>query len=208
LGFGTYKKNIGGDGIVTTHITIGNFAQDAQFTVKHNYRYVLVAYYHIQTIYLDSVYTIYETFPGTISDTLIYRVIPAFNPLAGPPFYHFYTANIPTRMDSVTLTCWDSTSTGIENTFTNLPTEFILRQNYPNPFNPSTCISFNIPTKSFVSLRIFDLIGREVATLVSEEMSAGSYSKQFNANTLPSGVYFYRLQAGLFTETKKLILLR
>jgi L-ascorbate metabolism protein UlaG (beta-lactamase superfamily) len=89
-----------------------------------------------------------------------------------------------------------------------IPYKFVLHQNYPNPFNPSTMISFCIPSKGFVSLRIFDLLGREVAVIVSQEMSAGSYSKHWNAANMPSGVYFYRLQSGSFTETKKLVLLR
>jgi hypothetical protein len=86
---------------------------------------------------------------------------------------------------------------------------FALNQNYPNPFNPTTNISFSIPSKSFVSLKVFDLLGREVATLVSEEMLAGNHSRQWNAINIPSGVYFYRLQAGSsYNETKKLILLK
>ena len=89
-----------------------------------------------------------------------------------------------------------------------VPRQFVLSQNYPNPFNPSTNISFSIPAKSFVSLKVFDLLGKEVATIVSEEMSAGTYSRQWNAVTMSSGVYFYRLQAGSFIETKKLVLLR
>jgi hypothetical protein len=83
-----------------------------------------------------------------------------------------------------------------------------LDQNYPNPINSSTIISFSLPSKGFISLKVFDILGREVATIVSEEMSAGSYSRQWNAATITSGVYFYRLQAGPFTKTKKLILLR
>jgi hypothetical protein len=89
-----------------------------------------------------------------------------------------------------------------------VPLTYLLRQNFPNPFNPSTNISFSLPTRSFVSLKVIDLLGREVATIVSEEMSAGNYSRQWNANGFSSGVYFYRLQAGSFIETKKLILLR
>jgi hypothetical protein len=89
-----------------------------------------------------------------------------------------------------------------------MPEKFFLAQNYPNPFNPSTTISFSLPSKSYVSLKVFDLIGREVATLISEEMSAGSYIKKWNAEGLVSGVYFYRLQAGTFIDTKKLVLLR
>jgi hypothetical protein len=96
-----------------------------------------------------------------------------------------------------------------------LPMQFRLEQNYPNPFNPSTTISFALPSRSFVSLKVFDALGREVAVLVFEELFAGTYSSQWNAEGLSSGVYFYCLsvrtpsgQAGSFTETKKLILLR
>jgi hypothetical protein len=86
--------------------------------------------------------------------------------------------------------------------------EYKLDQNFPNPFNPTTNISFDLPSKSFVSLKVFDLLGREVAVLLSEEVSAGRYVRQWNALSLPSGIYFYRLEAGLFVETKKAILLR
>jgi hypothetical protein len=98
-------------------------------------------------------------------------------------------------------------STGVRES-ESLPEKFDLKQCYPNPFNPSTTISFNLPTKSFVSLKVFDLTGREVATIVSEEMSAGSYSKQWNAANMSSGVYFYRLQTGSISITKKLIFLK
>ena len=89
-----------------------------------------------------------------------------------------------------------------------LPTHFNLDQNYPNPFNPATTISFGLPSKSFVSLKVFDALGREIATVVSEELFAGNYSKNWNAYGMPSGVYFYRMQSGSFAETKKLVLLR
>ena len=99
--------------------------------------------------------------------------------------------------------------TGVrENASVVHPSYFRLNQNYPNPFNPSTTISFNIPTKSFVTMKVYNNLGREVATIISEEMSAGSYSKQWNASALSSGIYFYRLHAGFFTETKKLVLLK
>ena len=90
----------------------------------------------------------------------------------------------------------------------HLPTEYALSQNYPNPFNPTTTITFSLSQKSYITLKVFDLLGREVAILVSEELVAGENSWQWNAAGLPSGVYFYRLQASSFTETKKLILLR
>jgi hypothetical protein len=88
------------------------------------------------------------------------------------------------------------------------PKMFYLSQNYPNPFNPSTTISFSIPSESYVTLRIFDALGKEVCLLVSEELAVGSYSRNWYGENTTSGVYFYQLQAGSFTETKKLILLR
>jgi hypothetical protein len=90
----------------------------------------------------------------------------------------------------------------------NVPQAFTLLQNYPNPFNPSTTIAFSLPSQSFVSLKVFDVLGREVATIVSEEMAAGTYSRRWNATKLSSGIYFYRLQAGSNTQMKKLILLK
>ncbi len=89
---------------------------------------------------------------------------------------------------------------------TSVPS-FTLKQNCPNPFSTSTNISFSIPAKSFVSLKIYDRLGREVATIFSEEISAGHYTRKWNATNVPSGIYFYHLEAGSFTETKKLILL-
>lgn len=86
------------------------------------------------------------------------------------------------------------------------PSQITLYQNYPNPFNPSTTIIFRLPYRSFASLKIFDVLGREVTTLASEDLPAGNYSREWNASGNPSGVYFYRLQAGTFTETKKLLL--
>jgi lysophospholipase L1-like esterase len=85
---------------------------------------------------------------------------------------------------------------------------YALGQNYPNPFNPATNISFNIPSRSFVSLTVFDLLGREVTTLVSENLSAGNHSKKWEAAHMPSGIYFYRLCAGSSIETKKMIYLK
>jgi len=88
----------------------------------------------------------------------------------------------------------------------NLPNDFVLYQNYPNPFNPTTTISFSIPSQSFVSLKVYDVLGNEVATLVNEEKPAGQYEVEFNSSHLASGVYFYRIQAGTFSQVKKMIL--
>jgi len=86
--------------------------------------------------------------------------------------------------------------------------KFKLDQNYPNPFNPSTKIKYSIPEQSFVTLKVYDLLGREVATLVNEEKPTGNYETEFNGVDLPSGVYFYQLKANDYVETKKMILLR
>jgi len=85
---------------------------------------------------------------------------------------------------------------------------FVLHQNYPNPFNPSTSIQYQVSNISNISLKVYDVLGNEVATLVNEEKPAGSYEVNFNASKLSSGVYFYRIQAGSFVETKKMILLK
>ena len=90
----------------------------------------------------------------------------------------------------------------------NLPEGFILNQNYPNPFNPSTKISWQVPQGSWQSLKIYDVLGNEVATLVNEYQSVGTYEVEFIASGFPSGIYFYQLQSGEFVETKKMILLK
>jgi len=90
----------------------------------------------------------------------------------------------------------------------HLPSNFTLSQNYPNPFNPVTKIKYSIPKTSFVNITVYDVLGREIKTLVNEEKTPGNYEVEFNASGLPSGVYFYRILAGSFSETKKLILLK
>jgi len=89
-----------------------------------------------------------------------------------------------------------------------MPVGFVLNQNYPNPFNPSTRISFSIPKEEFVSLKVFNSLGEEVAELVNGNKPAGNYSVSFNAGELTSGIYFYQIKAGDFLETRKMILMR
>ena len=86
--------------------------------------------------------------------------------------------------------------------------QYTLEQNYPNPFNPTTKIEYSIPKTSFVTLKVYDMLGREVATLVNEDKSVGIYTVNFDGSNLSSGIYFYQLKSGSFFETKKLILLR
>ena len=89
----------------------------------------------------------------------------------------------------------------------NLPTEFRLQQNYPNPFNPSTTIRFAIPQRSQVTLKLYDILGRKVATLVDERLRPGEYKVVFDASALANWVYVYRIQAGEFVRSRKLMLL-
>ena len=127
---------------------------------------------------------------------------------------------------SVTATTSDGNTTGfsflelitdVDKAEDNIPTEFSLKQNYPNPFNPSTKIRYSIPNASskssmsdrtLVVLKVYDVLGNEVASLVNDEKSAGNYEVEFNASHLSSGIYFYRLDAGKFSSTKKIILLK
>lgn len=95
-----------------------------------------------------------------------------------------------------------------EEQIVNLPTEFLLLQNHPNPFNNSSVINYSIPKTSQVTLKIFSTLGEEIETLVNEEKPSGTYDITFNDANLPSGVYFYRLQAGSYVETKKMILMK
>ena len=98
--------------------------------------------------------------------------------------------------------------TGVEPTNNQFPSEYSLQQNYPNPFNPSTTIEFSVPQESFVELKVFDVLGNEVSTLVSDTYSAGNYKTDFRAEKLPSGMYIARISAGNFVQTKKMILLK
>jgi hypothetical protein len=117
------------------------------------------------------------------------------------------TLAIGTHARGVFTTQFPSGPTGVgENSF--VPETFSLNQNYPNPFNPITTISFVIGHSSFATLKVFDVNGKEIATLVSKELPAGEYKRTFDASNLPSGIYFYQLKAGNFTQTKKMTLLK
>ena len=95
---------------------------------------------------------------------------------------------------------------GISNITHEIPKSHYLHQNYPNPFNPSTKIKFDIPKGSLVKLKVYDILGREVAELVNEKLNAGVYEYEWNGVNLSSGVYFYRLETGEFVETKRMVL--
>jgi hypothetical protein len=99
-------------------------------------------------------------------------------------------------------------STSVKNTSIHMPEVYSLFQNYPNPFNPTTIITYQLPMNSKVGLKIYDLLGREIAMLVEEEQSAGWKEVQWNASSVSSGIYFYRLTAGNFVGVKKMIVVK
>jgi hypothetical protein len=98
--------------------------------------------------------------------------------------------------------------TAVDHRVINNPLKFSISQNYPNPFNPKTAINFTLPAESFVTLVIFDSLGKEVTKLIYEELPAGTYTREWNADGFSSGTYFVRLQAGSYIDTKKITLLK
>jgi hypothetical protein len=102
----------------------------------------------------------------------------------------------------------DSIQVGIEEQAPQIPCGFSIFQNCPNPFNPSTTIKFNLPKASDVTIDIYDILGRKVETIVEHEQPAGIHQLVWNANGFSSGIYFYRIQAGKFVETRKMMLIK
>jgi hypothetical protein len=122
------------------------------------------------------------------------------------------TAGPVIRADAFKIALYDETLSVNDDNRINIPGDYALYQNYPNPFNPSTSIRYTISSNQFVSLKAYDVLGNKVATLINEEKPAGNYEVNFSAtggaSQLSSGIYFYKLTAGSFTETKKMLLLK
>jgi len=135
---------------------------------------------------------------GLITDALVVPrlAVMGTNLIAGTIYAGIWSRPIQEMMTAV------KTKSG------SIPSRFALSQNYPNPFNPSTIINYQLPASSHVTMKVYDVLGREVTTLVDERQGAGVHAVTFNAGHLPSGVYLYHLQAGTFTETKKLTVLK
>lgn len=143
-------------------------------------------------------------------DPLIQSLGEVFNldnliPLGGVYWYMRQVANL---WADPSLKLKYDTTVDVEKIANEIPNSFILYQNYPNPFNPKTSIQYAMSSRQFVTLKVYDILGNEVAVLVNEEKPAGSYELEFNAEGLPSGVYFYHIRAGGFVETKKMLLLK
>jgi murein tripeptide amidase MpaA len=134
---------------------------------------------------------------GTTASSTYYNFIDE-NPFSGSNYYRLLQID------------YDGTVNQLSDIEVNnsIPTEFSLSQNYPNPFNPSTSIEYSIPSSEYVSLTIYDVLGNKVAELVNERKDAGMYKINFDASALTSGIYIYKLQAGSFVQTKKLMVLK
>jgi hypothetical protein len=138
---------------------------------------------------------------ATLSEPLV--------PLLTPEWYIQYISLEDSNNLLVTVGAADTNIVEYVNSaIGKVPKTFTLSQNYPNPFNPSTTIKYSLPDESRVTIKVYNVLGKEVETLLSEEKNAGNYKIEFNANNLPSGVYFYKIQAGNYLEVKKLMLLK
>ena len=170
-----------------------NILVDTVWTVDQNTRFVIdeQGKYFIQ-LTKDTLYTYDFITKNLLNKTYLKGINHTSTLFVSPPFAYIQSIESTTGIT-------DRSST---------PTKFDLSQNYPNPFNPTTSINYAIPEAAIVIIKIYDALGREVTTLVNEYKPAGNYRVQFNASKLVSGVYFYRMEAGLYTQTKKLLLLK
>lgn len=161
---------------------------------------------NIELFHMDTLYSTIGT--SIVSGTNAYGwFVP--DSLAGTGYKIKVSSSTDTSLQSISSSTFTiNSTTGLNNISGNLPGSYSLMQNYPNPFNPTTTIEYSIPQRSMVTLKVYDLLGREVQTLVSEEKPVGIYRVNFNASTLASGVYFYRINAGNFNMTRKLIVLK
>ena len=124
------------------------------------------------------------------------------------PLYYMNLDQAKALLENILINKFDEATYLEEEKNKIIPTGFALMQNYPNPFNPSTNIRYEISSAEFVSLKVYDVLGNKVATLINKEIAPGSYDVTFDASRLSSGIYFYTLQAGSFGETKKMILMK
>ena len=158
---------------------------------------------------------IYPANGGTQNDNEWEKIgfVPGFGTTTEPKSYSFIDDNITTgsfkyRLKQIDFDGSFEYSNEIEVAVDFTPKEFVLYQNYPNPFNPKTVISYQLPVTSNVTLKVYDVLGNEVATLVNEEKQPGVYEVEVDASNLTSGIYFYQLKAGSLIQTKKMVLMR
>jgi hypothetical protein len=173
----------------------------------------LATKYHLQ-VATDSVFDSLGAFKSAnvvFDTTLADTSRKLSNPLAAQTKYYWHVAAIDTGgVSAYSATAEYTTGTGIDavDRLASIPKEFRLYQNYPNPFNPSTTINYDVPKASHVTIIVYNLLGQKVTMLVDMMMDPGSYKAVLNGSQLSSGVYFYRINAGTFVDTKKFILLK
>ena len=190
-----------------TSIAFGSVAQNAMKVDSISLSNSSTSTLIVDSIYTkSSVFTSNQTSASVVSMPVYIRV--TFRPTGVGAFGDtlFLRNNSATPLVKIRLS-GNGTLTGVEKVGIEIPTVFSVSQNYPNPFNASTMIDYSLPQTANVTLRIFNALGQEVALLVNERREAGYYQVTWNA-TVPSGIYFYRMQAGGFVETKKMILVR
>ena len=146
------------------------------------------------------------------TDWQVVGFVPGFGTTTEPKSYSFVDENLSSGKYQYRLKQIDFDGSfeysNIVEVEVMITKDYSLSQNYPNPFNPATLISFSIPNDEFVSLRIYDVLGREFAQIINERRSAGTYQIEFNGAALNSGVYYYTLTAGSYTETKKMMIIK
>ena len=210
-----WKVSITNKGIRwTVKTTTGVKDLDSETELKLDSLYNVVVLYDGSDyeIYINGKLNALTTFSGSILSTTIDFMIGQVLP--GDNQYNFKGVLDDIRIYDYTLSyneigkLYDIITSADDKYDNQIPVQTILYQNYPNPFNPKTKIGFRIAESGFVSLKVYDVLGEEITTIINEEKSAGNYEVEFDANNLPSGIYFCRLKAGSYIQTKKLLLLK
>jgi len=162
----------------------------------------------VDICYNNTTYTSYSTVKCSAAPNMYYgRYNDLTEPLGGCGYTAWTLTTGPVGRANTTLVM-NPGPVGVGNENTTIPSVYSLSQNYPNPFNPVTKINFSIPKQGLVTMKIYDVLGREVKTLVNDIKMAGNYSVDFNASEFSSGVYFYRLESGSFSEVKRMMLIK
>lgn len=195
INYYSYADNIGTKDIIKTKV-YNNVSPDD--SIKFDYAYAQ------KSGYSDRLVVKISTDGGTTFPYTIFDKQGADLGTAPPQSSGF----VPTASQWGTFGVRYGSVTGINTGGAFTPLKYELTQNYPNPFNPTTNISYKIAKNSLVTLKIYDVLGKEIATLVNEELNAGNHEVSFDASGIPSGVYFYKITAGAFTDTKRMVLLK
>lgn len=185
------------------------YSGDSLIYIENISEFIFNSLYH-HYIYVDSVLrcdSLAKAFAGSTSSSLYYSKLWELSKGFTTELFKSASHKLTCLIYTAWLNAGSPVSVEDENTLQS-PIAFNLFQNFPNPFNPSTSIQYTISSTQFVSLKVYDVLGNEVANLVNEEKPAGNREVHFEASRLSSGVYFYKLQSGSFVETKKMILLR